>query len=205
MRITNYILVVVLTALLAGCKKNELPEPVKEDPKLWLKFNLNGLPCEFKAGEGPTTASATSLVFNSKRDFIFTMHAPELKKEMEITIFNVPQNVINQFDNIESELDRTIVPGRYKYCHNDGSVYWQPKQGELAIKYTDDNYNETYETEPAHQPPFSEFEIISVTDTYYKGEPYKLAEIKFSCLLKCHTTGGYYKISNGKGVIVFGQ
>src|SRR5215212_7579697 len=152
MRIRNYILFSILVTALAGCKKNELPEPVKEEPKIWVKFAINGMPYEFTAGEGQTIASATSMVFNSKRDFIFNIDAPDVRKSLKISIFNVPQNVISQtFDNVESELDRTILPGVYKYSYNDGSVFWQPKQGELALEYRDDDYNETYETQSANQ------------------------------------------------------
>ena len=206
MRTSNYIVFICFTALLAGCKKNELPAPVKEDPKIWVQFNVNGSEYKFTSGVNSTTVNAHSKILNSKRDFVFHIDAPELKRGLKITVFNVPQNVINQsFDNIETELDRTIIPGAYNYCYNDGSVYWQPKQGDIAVEYIDMEHNENYQSMPASQLSFSRFEVISVTDTEFEGVQYKLAEIKFNCLLKCHATGGYYKISNGMGVVVFGQ
>lgn len=199
----KYILTILLGLLLAlsACKKNELPQPVEEEPKIWLKGNSNGKPFEIKAGVNATyAASLTHDLDTLFREFIFTITLP---KTRETLIFNLYDDYISS-TSIKDILNATIKPDIFNYIYSEKLQFnLAPKT--VVVRYINDNLGQTYYSYLTAQPqPSSYFKILSVKDVEFEGKPFKLAEVSFSCLLRCPPNWNI-EMTDVHGFIPFGQ
>jgi len=193
-------LLVIILMGLSACKKNELPEPIEGTPVIWVNGELNALPFKLEAGNNSAFLTTTTNVINDYlREFVFTIESPELKKALQISIYS-SQDTLTA---LPLDLERTIRPGIYKFAYANSSIY-MCKNNEIVLTYTDQNTGQKYNTIPYNQDVSGSFEIVTVTDTIHKGSLYKMAEIRFNCVVR-DSLGQTFSITNGHGFVPFGQ
>ncbi|MGV3599043.1 MAG: hypothetical protein ACO1PI_14360 [Bacteroidota bacterium] len=202
----NYIAILFATLLLFGaCKKTDLPEPQEGAPAIWMKCKMNGFPFEFKVGE--QNVFANNFIYtntsNNVRQFTFRIESMDNKKSVDITLNNYNDTI----GDLKSDLNHTLQPGEYRFTYSNSFPVYFFRQREVIISYLDKEKNYKYYTTPIYQyAPSSKakFEIISVKDAVdERGNPCKLAEVKFSCNIKCMDNGAQYIVSDGHAILPF--
>ena len=193
--------VLVLTSL-AGCKKNELPEPVQEIPAVWMDCKINGVKFEFKAGINAVYGSVfNNIIDTAKGQFIFQLVSPEYHKVIEVAINNF--NEVNT--TVAEDLAKTIQTKTYRYMYSNTFPLLTYKPGEVQVYYGDKATGYDYYSAAYHQDSTRYFSITSVKDVVYHNKHYKLAEVSFSCMVKTPYNNKWYNITEGHGAIPFGE
>lgn len=202
MKPTIIILFVLIMLAQAGCKKNELPQPVQETPPVWMECKINGVKFEFKAGINAAYASVFNNTIDTvKGQFIFQLVSPEYHKVIEVAI----NNYNSTSGNINHDLETTIQPRNYRFLYSNNFPYVNFKPGEVQVYYGDKITGQNYYSGAYPQDSTRYFSITSVKDVEYNGKYYKLAEISFSCMGRNPYNGKKYDITEGRGAIPFGE
>lgn len=202
----NYVAILFATLLLFGaCKKTDLPEPQEGTPAIWMKCKMNGFPFEFKVGEQNVFANNFIYTNTSSniRQFTFRIESLDNKKSVEITFNNYNDTI----GDLKSDLTNTLKTGEYRFTYSNSYPVYYFRQSEVIISYTDKEKNYKYSSIPMYQYGSSSkanFEVLSVKDALdERGNPCKLAEVKFSCNVKCIDNGNQYIVSDGHAVLPF--
>lgn len=128
------IVLTILTTFLAGCKQNELPEPVEETPSVWIECEVNGKPFKMEAGENAVYAtSVANNIDSNHREYIFKIDAPSLKKSIQVSVYNY-QNKLNSLDD---DLDSTVKPGNFKFIYTNMWPVFVVKPSHMVLIYQD--------------------------------------------------------------------
>lgn len=188
---------------ISSCTKNELPDPIEGTPQVWIEGKVNGIPFKYEAGTNASYAYTIAHNIDSQsRQYIFRINAPELQKSLEISI----NNGARQLGGVDEDLEKTIVPGSYKFIHSNSFPYVPYRISEIILLYIDHTNQAKYYTVPYNQNSIgAEFKILSVTDKVHDGKHFKMAEISFHCRVKNPSNGFWYDITDGHGFIPFGQ
>lgn len=185
---------------LSACKKNDLPEPINSTPAIWLQAEVNGVPTRLESGENAFyTTTISRMISDNLREFVFYIEAPDLKKSVKITIYSSKDTITP----LEDDLNASITPRTYKFAYSN-SAWYLCKNSEVIITYYDHVTGRIYNTIPYNQEISGNFDIVSVTDREFEGITYKMAELNFNCHVKDYQ-GNIYNITNGKGMIPFGD
>jgi hypothetical protein len=199
----KYILTILLGLMLglSACNKNELPQPVAEDPQVWLAGELNGKPFEIKAGINASYATSLTNDFDSVfREFIFKIEAPNTK---ETIIFNLYDSFTN-YNTAKDILDNSIKPGSFRFTYSNTQQFNFAAK-DIIVRYINYNSGQIYYSYQYFQNPSASFKIVSVKDVVFDGKPFKMAEVEFNCKLRCPANSWVIHITNGHGFIPFGQ
>ena len=185
---------------LTACEKNTLEPSSIESPKIYFEALFNGVPYSYKVGEKTYLANSYRLFNNHDSLLIYTFSIEDYlntnRSYVEISINNFCAPYISEDNDINS----TLVPGSFKYDSPD------PKHlSQVSISWYND-LKERYSTFYIDQK-YSWFNIVSVTDTLYKGTSssvkLKKVVIDFNCLLLNQVFGDTIRLSQGRAVAIF--
>jgi hypothetical protein len=190
---------------LAACEKNTLEPSKTEEPRLYFEALFNAVPFSYKAGEHTYLANAYHLLNNHDSLLIYTFTIEDYlnssRSYIEISINNFKAPYINK----DEDIDNTIKPGSFNYV-GVPPIPQNPKHlSEVNINWYND-LKEKYSTNNINQK-YSWFNIVSVTDTIYKGANgnvnLKKVVIDFNCLLFNSGFGDTLRLSQGRAVAIF--